>query len=228
MITPMSLKTSQLPSLRFESTFAVSKRFIIGIDEVGRGSIAGPVAVGVALIDLRGIENSWPEKLRDSKLISEKIREEIFPEVSSWVHSWSVGMASVEEIEAKGIVESLALAGYRALTELLEDSQLRASLATDGAQIILDGSHNWLGTKTMGFDVVAKTKADRDCVSVACASVLAKVTRDRLMLEIAKEYPLFSLASNKGYASAEHIAALKEHGPSPIHRISWLTKILQD
>jgi len=228
MITPMSLKTSQLPSLSFESTFAVSKRFIIGIDEVGRGSIAGPVAVGVALIDLRGIENSWPEKLRDSKLISEKIREEIFPEVSSWVHSWSVGMASVEEIEAKGIVESLALAGYRALTELLEDSQLRASLATDGAQIILDGSHNWLGTKTMGFDVVAKTKADRDCVSVACASVLAKVTRDRLMLEIAKEYPLFSLASNKGYASAEHIAALKEHGPSPIHRISWLTKILQD
>jgi ribonuclease HII len=80
----------------------------------------------------------------------------------------------------------------------------------------------------MGFDVVAKTKADRDCVSVACASVLAKVTRDRLMLEIDKEYPRFSLASNKGYASSDHIAALKEHGPSPIHRLSWLTKILQD
>ena len=224
----MSTKTSQLPSLSFENTFAVSKRFIIGIDEVGRGSIAGPVAVGVALIDLKEISENWPAKLRDSKLISEKTREAIFPEVSSWVHSWAVGMASVEEIETKGIVESLALAGSRALAEMLQESELRAALARDGVQIILDGSHNWLGTKTMGFDVVAKTKADRDCVSVACASVLAKVTRDRLMLEIDKEHPRFSLASNKGYASSDHIAALKEHGPSPIHRLSWLTKILQD
>jgi ribonuclease HII len=224
----MSSKTSQLPSLSFENTFAASKRFIIGIDEVGRGSIAGPVAVGVALIDLKEISENWPAKLRDSKLISEKTREAIFPEVSSWVHSWAVGMASVEEIETKGIVESLALAGSRALAEMLQESELRATLASDGVQIILDGSHNWLGTKTMGFDVVAKTKADRDCVSVACASVLAKVTRDRLMLEIDKEYPRFSLASNKGYASSDHIAALKEHGPSPIHRLSWLTKILQD
>lgn len=224
----MSSKTSQLPSLSFENTFAVSKRFIIGIDEVGRGSIAGPVAVGVALIDLKEISENWPAKLRDSKLISEKTREAIFPEVSSWVHSWAVGMASVEEIETKGIVESLALAGSRALAEMLQESELRAALARDGVQIILDGSHNWLGTKTMGFDVVAKTKADRDCVSVACASVLAKVTRDRLMLEIDKEHPRFSLASNKGYASSDHIAALKEHGPSPIHRLSWLTKILQD
>ena len=228
MITPMSSKLSQLPSLSFENTFAASKRFIIGIDEVGRGSIAGPVAVGVALIDLKDLNGSWPEKLRDSKLISEKTREAIFPDVSHWVHSWAVGMASVEEIETKGIVESLALAGSRALTELLEESALRSVLAQDGVQIILDGSHNWLGTKTMGFDVVAKTKADRDCVSVACASVLAKVTRDRLMLEIAKEHPHFSLDSNKGYASSDHIAALKEHGPSPIHRLSWLTKILQD
>ena len=224
----MSSKTSQLPSLSFENTFAVSKRFIIGIDEVGRGSIAGPVAVGVALIDLKEISENWPAKLRDSKLISEKTREAIFPEVSSWVHSWAVGMASVEEIETKGIVESLALAGSRALAEMLQESELRAALARDGVQIILDGSHNWLGTKTMGFDVVAKTKADRDCVSVACASVLAKVTRDRLMMEIDKEHPRFSLASNKGYASSDHIAALKEHGPSPIHRLSWLTKILQD
>ena len=224
----MSSKTSQLPSLSFENSFAASKRFIIGIDEVGRGSIAGPVAVGVALIDLKEISENWPAKLRDSKLISEKTREAIFPEVSSWVHSWAVGMASVEEIETKGIVESLALAGSRALAEMLQESELRAALARDGVQIILDGSHNWLGTKTMGFDVVAKTKADRDCVSVACASVLAKVTRDRLMLEIDKEHPRFSLASNKGYASSDHIAALKEHGPSPIHRLSWLTKILQD
>jgi len=228
MISLMSSKLSQLPSLSFENTFAASKRFIIGIDEVGRGSIAGPVAVGVALIDLKDIAANWPEKLRDSKLISEKTREAIFPEVSKWVHSWAVGMASVEEIETKGIVESLALAGSRALSQLLAEPEVRAKLALEGVQIILDGSHNWLGTKTMGFDVVAKTKADRDCVSVACASVLAKVTRDRLMLEIAKEHPHFRLDSNKGYASPEHIAALKQHGPSPIHRLSWLTKILQD
>jgi ribonuclease HII len=223
----MSSKTSQLPSLSFENSFfETGTRFVIGIDEVGRGSIAGPVAVGVCLLDKQRDLSSWPVKLKDSKLITEKTREEIFPLVSSWVSGWAVGMATVEEIETKGIVESLSLAGSRALEQLTRDPALREAIAKDGVMLILDGSHNWLGTKAMGMPVTVKTKADRDCVSVACASVLAKVTRDKLMLEIHDQHPMFGLASNKGYASESHISALREHGPSPVHRVSWLTKIL--
>jgi ribonuclease HII len=135
-------------------------------------------------------------------------------------------MASSDEIEAQGIVAGLALAGSRALDQLLAESALRSDLANSGVQIILDGSHNWLGPKAMGIPVVTKTKADRDCVSVAAASVLAKVTRDRLMIELEETYPGYGLASNKGYASASHIAGLKEKGVSPIHRTSWLSKII--
>ncbi|MFZ4117598.1 MAG: ribonuclease HII [Rhodoluna sp.] len=223
----MSSKTSQLPSLSFENSFfETGTRFVIGIDEVGRGSIAGPVAVGVCLLDKQRDLSSWPVKLKDSKLITEKTREEIFPLVSSWVSGWAVGMATVEEIETKGIVESLSLAGSRALEQLIRDPALREALAKDGVMVILDGSHNWLGSKALGMPVTVKTKADRDCVSVACASVLAKVTRDKLMLEIHDQHPMFGLASNKGYASESHISALREHGPSPVHRVSWLTKIL--
>ncbi len=223
----MSSKTSQLPSLSFESTFFESGiRFVIGIDEVGRGSIAGPVAVGAALLDVQMNTFGWPEKLQDSKLISEKRREAIFADVSAWVRGWAVGMASSDEIESYGIVTALSLAGSRALEELLAESSLRAEIASSGIQIILDGSHNWLGPKAMGIPVATKTKADRDCVSVAAASVLAKVTRDRLMIELEETYPGYGLASNKGYASATHIAGLKENGISPIHRTSWLSKII--
>ena len=223
----MSSKTSQLPSLSFENSFfETGTRFVIGIDEVGRGSIAGPVAVGVSLLDSKRDLVGWPEKLKDSKLISEKVREDIFPLVANWVSGWAVGMATVEEIESKGIVESLSLAGSRALEQLVRDPKLRQAIADEGIMLILDGSHNWLGSKAMGMPVTVKTKADRDCVSVACASVLAKVTRDKLMLEIHEQYPSFGLASNKGYASEGHIAALREQGPSPVHRLSWLTKIL--
>ena len=223
----MSSKTSQLPSLSFESSFFESGiRFVIGIDEVGRGSIAGPVAVGAALLDFQINTSGWPEKLQDSKLVSEKNREAMFTDVSEWVKGWAVGMASSDEIEAHGIVTALSLAGSRALEELLAESALRTEIASAGIQIILDGSHNWLGPKAMGIPVATKTKADRDCVSVAAASVLAKVTRDRLMIELEETYPGYALASNKGYASATHIAGLKENGISPIHRTSWLSKII--
>ena len=223
----MSSKTSQLPSLSFEQGFVDSgSRFIIGVDEVGRGSIAGPVAVGVALLDFKEALSPWPEKLKDSKLISEKTRETIYPDVANWVGGWAVGMSSAQEIEQIGIVGALALAGSRALEELLTESTLRSEIANDGVQLILDGSHNWLGSKAMGIPVVTKTKADRDCVSVAAASVLAKVTRDRLMVELGASHQGYDLASNKGYASASHIEGLKKIGVSPIHRTSWLSKII--
>ncbi|MEN9956323.1 MAG: hypothetical protein RLY34_1130 [Actinomycetota bacterium] len=223
----MSSKT--FPSLQFENElWASGARFVIGMDEVGRGAIAGPVAVGVALLDKLDpkSETAWPEKLCDSKLISAKVRNEIVDPVGNWVTGSAVGMVPASQIDSNGIVEALAAAGGMALNQLLENAALRKQIIQDGAVIILDGSHNWIGPKASGMTVVVRTKADRDCVSVAAASVIAKVARDNLMIELAKNLPEYGLEGHKGYASASHIAAVRDFGPSEEHRVSWLGKIL--
>lgn len=222
----MSSKT--FPTLQTESRlFDRGNRFVIGIDEVGRGAIAGPVAVGVCLIDkLNPALNSWPEKLQDSKLMTPKSRLEIRDPLSTWVDNYAVGYASNQEIDDQGISEALRLAASRALTDLLSESSLRANVANDGAVILLDGSQNWLGRQAAGLEVDLQVKADATCVSVAAAAVLAKVIRDGLMEEQDEVYPEYGFKGHKGYASAKHIEALRTHGPSAIHRITWLTRIL--
>lgn len=222
----MSSKT--YPTLQTESRlFGSSNRFVIGVDEVGRGAIAGPVAVGLSLIDRESKNlSSWPEKLQDSKLMSEKSREEIFPEIINWVFGSAVGYASNSEIDEMGISAALALAFSRGFAELTADAALRSEIAKSQAIILLDGSQNWLGGKTSGLEVALQVAADTNCVSVAAASVIAKVQRDALMRNLAGQYPEYGLDGHKGYASKAHISALKTHGPSSIHRISWLTRIL--
>ena len=225
----MSSKT--YPSLNLErDLFDRGSRFVIGMDEVGRGAIAGPVAVGVAILDKNDsrVSTPWPAQLCDSKLISEKVRNQIVAPVREWVSGSAVGMVSAAQIDSHGIVAALASAGQLALAQLLADAELRAAIVTDGATIILDGSHNWLGEKAAGIDVMVRTKADRDCVSVAAASVVAKVARDNLMIDLAKSLPAYGLDGHKGYASAGHIEAVRSHGPSAEHRVTWLTKILAD
>jgi ribonuclease HII len=217
------------PSLNLENElWAKGARFVIGMDEVGRGAIAGPVAVGVALLDRQDpkSQTSWPEKLCDSKLISEKMRNEIVEPVARWVSASAVGMVSAEQIDTRGIVDALATAGAEALFRMLENQNLRQEIIRDGAVIILDGSHNWLGPKASGIDVMVRTKADRDCVSVAAASVIAKVARDNLMIELAGNFEGYGFAGHKGYASASHIEAVRGLGPTSEHRVTWLTKIL--
>ncbi len=225
----MSSKT--FPSLNLEGElWANGARFIIGMDEVGRGAIAGPVAVGVALLDSRDprAETAWPGNLKDSKLLSERARNEILKPVQGWVSGFAVGMAPASEIDSKGIVQALALSAGRALDSLLQDASLRQAIAQDGAIIILDGSHNWLGAKASGIPVIVRTKADRDCVSVAAASVISKVERDNLMIELSATHPAFGFEGHKGYASEAHIHAIRTVGPSSEHRHTWLTKILGD
>ena len=215
----MSSKT--FPSLDLErELWASGARFVIGMDEVGRGAIAGPVAVGVAILDSKStsIETPWPANLKDSKLLSEK----------DWVAGYAVGMATAQEIDTKGIVQALALSAGRALDQLLSDANLRQAIALEGAVIILDGSHNWLGAKASGIPVVVRTKADRDCVSVAAASVISKVQRDNLMISLAEGFPEFGFEGHKGYAAESHIRAIQTIGPSSEHRHTWLTKILGD
>ena len=225
----MSSKT--FPSLNLErELWSSGVRFVIGMDEVGRGAIAGPVAVGVAILDFQDprIQQDWPSNLKDSKLLSEKARNEILLPVKDWVYGHAVGMASAQEIDEKGIVAALALSAGRALDQLLGDANLRADIARDGATIILDGSHNWLGAKASGIPVIVRTKADRDCVSVAAASVISKVERDNLMIQLAEVHGDFGFAGHKGYASESHISAIRTFGPSVEHRHTWLTRILGD
>jgi ribonuclease HII len=222
----MSSKT--YPTLQTESRlFERGNRFVIGVDEVGRGAIAGPVAVGVSLIDKQNPNlNSWPEKLQDSKLMTPKSRAEITQPLESWVSNYAIGYSTNQEIDESGISEALKLAAGRALSELLSKGSLRADLAAFGTVILLDGSQNWLGKQAAGLEVDLQVKADTSCVSVAAAAVLAKVRRDLLMEAHDLEYPEYGLKGHKGYASAKHIEALRTHGPSPIHRVTWLTRIL--
>ena len=224
----MSSKTSPTTDLE-RSLIERGSRFIIGIDEVGRGAVAGPVAVGATLFDsLTSRLQTFPSDLRDSKLLSERQREALLQPTSDWVSAHAVGFSSAQEIDDAGIIEALARAASRALSELLTSTSLRSEIARDGATVILDGNHDWLKQHAGGLRVVVREKADRDCAIVAAASVLAKVQRDRLMVELAQQHPGYELEGHKGYASAKHIEAIRRLGPSPIHRLSWLTKILAD
>lgn len=222
----MSLKV--FPSLETESRiFERGNRFVIGIDEVGRGAIAGPVAVGISLIDkLNPSISAWPDKLQDSKLMTAKSRTEIAESLAGWVGSYAVGFSTNTEIDQLGISETLRLAAGRALEQLFRDAVVRKQISQDGGVILLDGSQNWLGKVSYGLEVQVQVKADTSCVSVAAAAVLAKVERDALMQQLDQEYPGYGLAGHKGYASAAHILALRTLGPSAIHRLTWLTRIL--
>jgi ribonuclease HII len=201
------------PSLELELELLATYSAVIGVDEVGRGSIAGPVAVGAAIFT-RASDSNFPNGLRDSKLIAEKARNEIANETKAWVKH-SVGMQSAAEIEQFGISKALQRAAVLAIEPLLQN----------GAVVLLDGSHNFLAG-VLAVPVVTKTKADRDCAIVSAAALCAKVERDSLMRELHVSYPFYDWDSNKGYASESHIAALRAMGPSKEHRLSWLTKIL--
>ncbi|HEU4850344.1 MAG TPA: ribonuclease HII, partial [Terrimesophilobacter sp.] len=170
------------PTLEVENElFASGARYVIGCDEVGRGAIAGPVAVGLCAIDagaIRDVERRMPEGLRDSKMLSERRREAIAPLAAAWATHSAVGLASAEEVDRLGITACLGLAGKRALAELHA-----AGLAILDSVLLLDGHQDWLNPALeTPLTVRTRIKADRDCGSVAAASVIAKVHRDRLMI----------------------------------------------
>lgn len=205
------------PTLEFEAQLHDGgARFVIGCDEVGRGAIAGPVAVGLCVVDIS--VGAMPEGLRDSKLLSEKRREALAPLAASWALFSAVGLATAQEVDERGIIASLGLAGKRALVMLHgAGAQVRDSL------ILLDGSHDWLTPALRSpLRITTRIKADRDCASVAAASVVAKVHRDRIMIDAHDETPGYGWSANKGYGSADHFAAIAELGATDFHRRTWL------
>lgn len=210
------------PTLALERVLLKQAPLVIGIDEVGRGAIAGPVCVGAAAIGAAQAAAGFPAGLRDSKLLSARRREAIEPACRDWALEVAVGSAGADEIEERGIAWSLAAAAKRALAALHV-----AGIDVASSAILLDGSHDWLSPElATTLDVRVRPKADRDCAVVACASVVAKVARDREMIARHDEAPEYGWAANKGYASAAHAEAIRSLGPHRLHRRSWLARIL--
>lgn len=190
---------------------------VIACDEVGRGALAGPVAVGATVVDATMARRRVPVGLRDSKLIPEHRRAEVAGRASGWVVASSVGWASSLEIDEIGIMRALGLAACRAI-----DGLRAQGVAAEDAIVVLDGNHDYITPHGgAGLTVMPVIKADRDCASAAAASVIAKVARDELMTSLHDELPDYQWVRNKGYASVEHREAITRHGLSPHHRSSW-------
>lgn len=201
------------------SFFEQGVKFVAGVDEVGRGALAGPVSVGVAVVTVE--TQPPPLGLRDSKQMSLSARENIIDAVKAWPVAHAVGSATALEIDEIGIVNALRLAWTRAY----------GLLAVKPDQVILDGKHNWLSPKDedlfgiviprIEVPVTMKIKADATCASVSAASVLAKVQRDSYMRELASSFPEYGWESNVGYGAAGHMDAIRKLGPTQFHRKSW-------
>ena len=180
---------------------------LCGVDEAGRGPLAGPVCAAAVILP-RGLVI---EGLNDSKKLSEKRREELYDVIRGECISCGVAFATVEEIETLNILEATFLAMNRALEQLSPVPELA----------LIDGNR----TKGIALPSRAVIKGDAKCADIAAASVLAKVTRDRYMLQMAEQYPQYGFEQHKGYGTKQHYAALLQYGPSPIHRMSLLKKL---
>ncbi len=190
---------------------ALSKGYkaICGVDEAGRGPLAGPVCAAAVILPA----NTFIDGVNDSKKLSEKKREALFDVIKETAVSYCIAYASVEEIESINILNATMLAMKRAV----EGLDVKADYA------MIDGN------KMPQLDIDGETiiKGDAKSMSIACASILAKVSRDRLLYEYAKEYPQYQFDKHKGYGTAAHREAILKYGPCPYHRMSFLTKILK-
>lgn len=199
-----------MPDYEFEKA-AVNSGFscICGVDEAGRGPLAGPVCAAAVILP----EGAVIEGLDDSKKLTEKKRERLYDIIKETAVAYSVAYGTLEEIETVNILEATYLAMNRAIEGL--------SVKPDFA--LIDGNRIPRGIKIPCETIV---KGDSKSMSVAAASVLAKVTRDRLMLEYDKKYPEYNFKKHKGYGTREHTELIKQYGPCEIHRLSFLKNIL--
>ncbi len=180
---------------------------LCGVDEAGRGPLAGPVCAAAVMLP-RGIVI---DGLNDSKKLSERRRERLYDDIKEKAIHWAVAFASVEEIETLNILGATYLAMNRAIEELGIVPELA----------LIDGNR----AKGVEYDTRCIVGGDGKCADIAAASIMAKVTRDRLMYELDAQYPGYGFAKHKGYGTAAHYAAIRELGPCPAHRLSFLRKM---
>lgn len=189
-----------------DSHFEKGIKIICGVDEAGRGPLAGPVCAAAVILP----PNANIPGLNDSKKLTDKRRRELFPLIKEQAVAYGIGLASHEEIDEINILQATYLAMERALAQLAVTPELA----------LVDGNRS----KDFGVPVQTVIKGDSLSASIAAASILAKVTRDDLMMAAAEEYPQYQFDVHKGYGTKAHYAALTEHGPSPIHRMTFLKK----
>ena len=192
-----------------QAVHAEGYEIVCGVDEAGRGPLAGPVCAAAVILPV-GIEIPG---LNDSKKLSEKKREALFGEICEKAVSYGIAFASVEEIEERNILSAALLAMNRAIGQLSR----RPDLA------LVDGNT----VRDIEMPARPVIGGDAKCASIAAASILAKVTRDRLMMDLAGAYPAYGFEKHKGYGTKAHYAALEIHGPSPVHRMSFLKKFYE-
>lgn len=187
--------------------YASGVNILCGVDEAGRGPLAGPVCAAAVILP-RGLEIPG---LNDSKKLSEKRREALYDVIISSAMAYGIAFADVEEIERLNILHATFLAMNRAIAQL----SVRPELA------LIDGNRN------SDIEVPSRciVKGDSRCADIAAASILAKVTRDRYMIKMAEQYPQYGFEQHKGYGTKQHYAALREYGATPIHRVSFLRKM---
>ncbi len=266
-----------IPSLKYERNLLKNGYdWVVGLDEVGRGSLAGPVMVGAAIIGFKQVapnvcedssskpsvdcsedaedaeyvketEDNIPAGLADSKLLTERKREALYDPLKKWCSAYAVGSCTNHDIDDWGIEYALGIAALRAISSAQENlittfSKNNSDIKSSSKNIkniknikmaaILDGPYDYISKVSNTFDapilpisidVHTLVKADRQCASVAAAAVIAKVTRDHMMVDYAslEKYALYDWNHNKGYGSKAHRQAIAEYGPSDLHRISW-------
>lgn len=180
---------------------------LCGVDEAGRGPLAGPVCAAAVILP----RDLVIEGLNDSKKLSEKKRELLYDEIIEKAVSYGIAFATVEEIEEKNILEATFLAMNRAIEKL----------SVQPALALIDGNRD----RGIAVEARCVIGGDGKCADIAAASILAKVTRDRYMLQLAQQYPQYGFEKHKGYGTAAHYAAIRTFGPSPVHRMSFLRKM---
>lgn len=173
-----------------------------GVDETGRGPLAGPVYAAAVILGSRRITG-----LKDSKVLSQKQREELSLEIRERCAAWAIASASVEEIDTHNILRATLLAMRRAVEQL----------TAKPSEVLVDGLH----CPQIGYPVRAIVKGDAKVRCISAASILAKVARDKEMQRLHERYPEYGFDQHKGYGTAFHLAALRRHGPSPVHRRSF-------
>ena len=181
-------------------------RLICGVDEAGRGPLAGPVCAAAVILP----EHLQIPGLNDSKKLTDKKRRELFPVIQQQAIAYGIGLASEAEIDEINILQATFLAMRRALSQL----SIRPEIA------LIDGNRE----TDFGLPVKTVVKGDSLSANIAAASILAKVTRDNIMVELAQQYPEYGFEIHKGYGTKAHYEALRTYGPSPIHRRSFLKK----